>query len=115
MNTVSENYWWWIKSLNKIIFDFADVPENVLKRIGEEISIPEDLMNDLDHWFTVIKDNNISLRPELSGLITQILTISENYDGHQDEFWTNQGFCKHSDWIIIRNKSRDYVRSKNNS
>src|ERR1051326_6566560 len=113
MDDINENYWWWIKSLNEVIFDFADVPENVLKRVGEKISIPDDLMNDLDHWFKVTKENNISLQPELSALVTEIFAISNKYDGHESEFWTNQDFCKHPNWVDIRNKSRNYVVSKN--
>lgn len=109
MADVDKNYWFWLRSLSATIFDFADAPENVLKRIGGNISIPEDLMNDLDHWFNVFRSNEILIRAELSNLITDILTISKKYDGIEDEFWTNQGFCDHPDWAVIRNKCRKYI------
>ena len=112
MANVNQNIWFWLRSLNATIFDFADVPENVLKRIGGKISIPEDLMNDLDHWFAVIQSNETPIRHELTDLITKILAISEKYDGFGNEFWTNEGFSNHPDWVVIRNMSRKYIMDK---
>lgn len=112
MANVNQNIWFWLRSLDATIFDFADVPENVLKRIGGNISIPEDLMNDLDHWFAVIQNNEIPIRYELSTLITDILAISEKIDGIDDKFWTNEGFCNHPDWDLIRTMSRTYIMDK---
>ena len=109
MMDVNQNYWFWLRSLNATIFDFADVPEATLKRIGGNISVPEDLMNDLDHWFNVFQSNETQIRAELSNLITGILAISKKHDGVKDEFWTNQGFRNHPDWVVIHNKCRQYI------
>jgi hypothetical protein len=106
-----DNYWWWILSLSNVIFDFANVPEYVIKRIGANISIPDDLMNELDQWYEVISDNNISLKDELAALIKDILAISEKYGGSSSDFWTNDGFVNHPDWILIRKKSREWVEN----
>jgi len=112
MVDVNQSIWFWLRSLNATIFDFADVPESVLKRLGGNISVPEDLMKDIGHWFEVIRDNEIPIRYELSNLVTDILAISERYDGSDDEFWTNEGFCNHPDWDVIRNMSRTYIMGK---
>ncbi len=111
MSAPDEYYWWWLYSLYDIIFDFADTPENVIQRIGAEISIPEDLMNEIDHWRLVIESNKIVLRADLSKLVADVLAISKKYDDVADNFWTNQGFCDHPDWIVIRNKSRAYIKA----
>jgi len=110
MNNANENLWFWIRSLNETIFDFADIPENTLNRISKKISIPEDLMNDLDHWFKVIQENEISIHGDLLDLIREIFAISKKYDGHANDFWTNEGFYNHPDWTVIRNKCRNYIR-----
>jgi len=108
---MNENYWFWIKSLSDVIFDFADAPENVIHRIGEKISVPEDLMNELDHWYETLNSNEITIKNSLSTLIQYILTTSNKYDGSADEFWTNQGFHNHPDWLMIRNKCREYIKN----
>jgi hypothetical protein len=106
---------WSFGELYSVLTVFADDPAQAIVRLGGgRISIPEDQANHLDHYYHLL----IAKYPDAADIevmkvvarIDAILEGKSRRGGSSDEwFWTNAGFERHPDWIMIREVSREFL------
>jgi hypothetical protein len=110
---IEDQHLWWFRQLHDVLLEFADAPDNVLRRLGQ-VNVPEDLAGTFRESLKSIRSTYPEeVAPELLGVaraVDEVLSAkSLRGAGFEYEFWTNPAFRDHPEWSRVRNICRAFL------
>ena len=108
-NNIAETNLWWFNMLDQSIFNLADLPSNVISRIGSgKIAVGEDIAQDFDFYLGLIVKNYDDYL--IGNYYEKIKSINSALCLICD--WSNESFINDDDWNKIRFIARDALLGK---
>jgi hypothetical protein len=99
---IRDDQLWLIHMVDECIFNLADIPQNVISRIGGNIEVSDDIANDLDSFFLAIKSNNSKVTD--TAYFKAVSIILEKLDDITS--WSNDAFVNDAKWQEIRRAAK---------
>lgn len=112
---IDECDFWWFRELYSILLAFADEPHNTINRHShDEFAVPETQGQALASF----RESVLAKYPEAESLrVMQLVneinsTLNRKSLGGEEfeaDFWTNDAFHEHTEWLRIRELTRSFL------